>query len=249
MRKLPLFALVVCLAVPVYSQEFSCAQGTEDMLNYFVMGSPKRTDHYMGPGNANPVYSYINPDDGSSFATAGYFLWMKGSGGFPWDIKAFDSNYVYDRTTEYHWTDPYSFKRWSIDLPISQRCVPVKKPGADIKVPASKPNYTFYLSCTAQQTQNLGYVWNSITKPLPVNTNGSLGTVSTRYFKYRYGCDSGYANCTDMEVYSLGYQVGLFDWKHYVNQNGSFILVQEAVINSFDVGQTTPDLPCPNSYQ
>ena len=52
-----------------------------------------------------------------------------------------------------------------------------------------------------------------------------------------------------MEVFSLGYGVGLYDWKHYVNKNGSFVLVQDATINNSEVGQTTPNLPCPNSYQ
>jgi hypothetical protein len=233
----------------MYCQTFSCPSGTEDMLNYFVMGYPSRVDHYMGPGNANAVYSYMNPDDGSAFATSGYFVWMKGSGGFPWDVKAFDSNYIYDRTTEYNWNDPYSFRRWNIDLPLSRRCVPIKKNGDDLRIAASDTNYSFYLSCALQQTNNLGYILNSITKPVSVNTNGNLGIVRTRYFKYRYGCNSSYASCSDMEVFSLGYQVGLYDWKHYVNQNGNFVLVQDAVINSFDVGQTTPDLPCSNSYQ
>jgi hypothetical protein len=57
------------------------------------------------------------------------------------------------------------------------------------------------------------------------------GIVRTRYLKYHYGCNSSYANGSDMEVFTLGYQVGLYDWKHYVNQNGNFVLVQDAVIN------------------
>jgi hypothetical protein len=203
----------------------------------------------MGPGNANPIYSYINPDDGASFASQGYLVWIKDPSGSPWDVKAFDTAYVYDRTTEYNWTDPYSFRRWDTDLPMFQRCVPIKKAGANIKVPASNTNYSFYESCTQTQTMNLGYVLNSISAPAVLNTNGNLGKVRTRLFRYRYGCDANYSSCTDMEVFSLGYQVGLYDWKHYVSKNGIFVLVQDAAINNFEVGQTTPNLPCPNSYQ
>jgi hypothetical protein len=52
-----------------------------------------------------------------------------------------------------------------------------------------------------------------------------------------------------MEVFTLGNGVGLIDWKHYVNQNGSFVLVQDANMENFRVGATTPNTPCPNSYQ
>jgi hypothetical protein len=38
------------------------------MLNYFIMAYPDRADYYMGPGNANPIYSAIVPDNGLSFA-------------------------------------------------------------------------------------------------------------------------------------------------------------------------------------
>jgi len=244
-----LAVVAMCFALPVFGQTFSCPSGTEDMLNYVIMGYPNRADNFMGPGNANPIYSFISPEEGGSFAPQGYLVWIKGASGSPWDVKAFDTNYVYDRTTEYNWTDPYSFRRWNTDLPMFRRCVPTKNGGPNIKVPASNTNYSFYLSCTQTQTMNLGYVLNSISGPVSANTKGNLGSVKTRYFKYRYGCDATYGNCTDMEVFSLGYGVGLYDWKHYVNKNGSFVLVQDATINNSEVGQTTPNLPCPNSYQ
>ena len=250
MQKLFLaLGLFVCVAAPAVSQTFSCPLGTEDMLSYVIMGYPNRLDNYMGPGNANPIYSYISPDDGASFARQGYLVWIKSPSGFPWDVKAFDTTYVYDRTTENNWNDPYSFRRWDRDLPMFRRCVSRTNDGPTLRIPAGNTNYSFYASCTRQQTMNLGYVVNAITRPVLAKTNGNLGTVRTRYFKYSYGCNSNYDNCSDMEVYSLGYQVGIYDWKHYVNQNGTYVLVQDAIINSFDVGQTTPNLPCVNSYQ
>src|SRR5438034_8280268 len=57
------------------------------MLNYFVMNYPDRADYHMGPGNANPIYSAIFPDNGLSFATTGYFVWTKGANGYPWDVR------------------------------------------------------------------------------------------------------------------------------------------------------------------
>lgn len=244
--------LSLCLflgfAMSAYSQTFTCPSGTEDMMNYFLMAYPNRVDNFVGPGNANPIYSTVVPELGNGYATQGYFLWIKSVNGYPWDIKSFDASYVYDRATELNWNDPQSFKRFNQDLPMSTRCVPVGKAGKTIRIVPANAAYSFYASCSAYQTGQLGYVYNTISAPVAVNT-GNIGQVQTRYFKYHYGCDSSYSHCTDMEVFSLGYQVGLFDWKHYVKQNGTWSLKQDSVINHFTAGQTTPSLPCTTSYQ
>jgi hypothetical protein len=96
-----LLGIVVCAAAGASSaQTFFCPTSTEDMLNYFIMNYPDRADYFMGPGNANPIYSSIFPDNGSSFSATGYFVWTKGAGGYPWDVKTFDQGFVYDRSTE-----------------------------------------------------------------------------------------------------------------------------------------------------
>ena len=218
------------------------------MMNYFTMAYPNRLDHYMGPGNANPVYTSISPDLGGNFATSGQFEWIKSWVGYPWDIKVFDANYIYDRTTELSWTDPTAFKRFNTDLPLSRRCVPAKKSGGSLKIASANTNYTSYANCQPTQTQNLGYVVNTISPPRLVNLDG-LGSVKTRYFSYQYSCNSRYESCGYKEVFSLGYGIGLYDWKYYVNQGGKFVLSQESVINQFDSGSATPYLPCSTSYQ
>ena len=78
---------------------------------------------------------------------------------------------------------------------------------------------------------------------------GNMGKIRTRYFKYRYACDSTYSNCKYMEVFSLGYGIGHYDWQYYTNQNGQWVLMQESVIDQFSQGQTTPSLPCTTTYQ
>lgn len=240
-------ALAFLWAAPAYSQSFTCPSGTEDMLEYFVMGYPNRSTHYMGPGNANPIYFTIVPELETKFATSGYFVWVKGSDGYPWDVKTFDENYIYDRTTELTWTDPTSFKRFTHDLPLSHRCVETGAAGETIKVAPAKTSYSSYESCTAYLTQNLSYVRNEITAPTLTQTGGNLGIVKSRDFKYYYGCTSSYS-CTDMEIFNLGYKVGIYEWRHYQNQSGTFVLVQTSNINQYEEGQATPYLPCSNSY-
>lgn len=238
----------LALSAVANAQSFTCPSGTEDMLNYFLMGYPNRVDHYMGPGNANPVYSSIDPELLSVFPAQGYLVWTKSTNGYPWDVKAFDTRYVYDRSTELNWTDPSSFKRFNMDLPMSPRCLASNR-ASNIQITPARSAFTFYSNCTAYQTSNLGYVLTSVTKPAMMDTGGNAGSVRTRQFKYRYGCDANYSNCTDMEVFSLGYQIGLYDWKHYTAQSGSWVLQQESAINNLDVGQTTPQFTCTNTYQ
>jgi hypothetical protein len=247
-RTILFLAAILGLSGTAAAQSFSCPSGTEDMLNYFVMAYPNRVDRYMGPGNSNPIYSSINPELQSAVPAQGYFVWTKSLSGYPWDVKTFDANYVYDRSTELTWVDPSSFKRFNTDLPMSQRCVPTLRAGHNIHITPAQSAFTFYNSCTAQKTSNLGYVLNSITKPTPTTIAG-LGQIKTRQFKYQYGCDLNYSNCTDMEVFSLGYQIGLYDWKRYVAQSGSWQLKQDSVINNFSIGQTTPLFMCTNTYQ
>ena len=100
MKTVLLAAIILVSTSSLFAEDReSCPSGTEDMMNYFTMAYPNRLTHHMGPGNANPVYTDVTPDLGSSFATTGRFLWIKSSLGFPWDIKVYDPHYIYDRTT------------------------------------------------------------------------------------------------------------------------------------------------------
>lgn len=241
-------AFALLFGVSAYAQNFSCPSGTEDMLDYFVMSYPDRTTNYMGPGNANPIYTTIVPDLGASYAASGYFVWTKSSAGYPWDVKTFDTKYVYDRTTELNWGDPTSFKRFTSDLPMSQRCVKIGAPSTTIRLNPSQTSYSFYDSCKAYSTKNLNYAQNTVTAPAMVQTQGNLGAVETRKFEYEYGCNSSYSYCSDMEVFSLGHEIGLYEWQHYQNSGGKWNLVQTSNINQYDLGDAKPYLPCANSY-
>ena len=91
-----LFALTLCISAATQAQQsFQCPKGTEDMLSYFVMAYPSRADHYMGPGNANPIYTSIDPEIQTGYAPQGTFFWVKSASGYPWDVNTFDQNYVY----------------------------------------------------------------------------------------------------------------------------------------------------------
>jgi len=250
--KFVLCLLALCFAISSASQaqqSFQCPKGTEDMLKYFVMAYPDRADHYMGPGNANPIYTTIDPELQSGYAAQGTFYWIKSASGYPWDVNTFDQNYVYHRATELKWLDPSTFKRQAQDMPLTPRCVSTRGGTPPIKLPPSRSTYSFYSNCQSYQTADLSYVVNTISKAAWVNTGGNLGTVKTRLLSYTYACNSSYSGCQYMEVFSLGQNVGLYDWKYYTAQNGNWVQKQESVINNFSVGHSTPYFACPNTYQ
>jgi len=230
--------------------QFQCRNG-EDMLNYFVMGYPARIDSSMGSTNANPIYSSITPELGAGYARQGYFVWTKSPLGYPWDVKTFDRDYIYDHSTELVWTNPTSFKRFDQDLPLSPRCVSTRNGGGDntIQTRQRDTSYEFYNNCTSYQTADLGYVTTSISRPTIVNAGGNLGPVKTRILTYTYACNSRYSQCGYMEVFSLGWNVGLYDWKYYTAQNGRWVLVQDSIINNFTLGQSVPMFSCSDTYQ
>lgn len=219
------------------------------MLNYFVMAYPDRIDHSMASTNANPLYSSITPEIGAGYAKEGYFVWTKGADGYPWDVKTFDSNRIYDRSTELIWMDPTTFKRFNQDLPLSPRCISAKGGSETNKIKPSRSSYSFYANCEVYRTANLSYVTTVISKPVMVDTGGSLGKVKTRTLTYSYACNSNYSQCSYKEVFSLGLNIGLYDWKYYTGQNGRWTLVQDSIINEFTLGQSVPMFSCPNTYQ
>jgi hypothetical protein len=248
--KLVAFALVLSLALTGRAQaQFSCNSTQDDMLAWFTMGFPDRVDQHMGPGNANPSYTYMNPDNGNGpYANTGYFLWIKGASGYPWDVKAWDTNYIYDRSTELVWTDPTSFKRFNQDLPISPRCIAKKKAGPVLLIRASGSIYQKYQNCQSVSTNPLSNVTTQISAPFNAKL-GNVGRVSARAFTYMYSCDVNYANCKYKEIFSLARGYGQYDWKYYILQNGSYVFQKESIIDQKVPGQTTPSLPCANSYQ
>ncbi|MDP9159401.1 MAG: hypothetical protein M3O09_04130, partial [Acidobacteriota bacterium] len=185
-----LAALVIFLPGTMLAQNFSCPVGKFDMMAYFVMNVQARNNQFMS-GHPNSIFTEVYPN--RDFATSGYWLWLKSPSAHGFDVKTFDSKYVYMRSTELHWTDNTSFKRFVNDLPIAARCVSFGQPGPKIKVPQT--TFKFYSSCTPYKSKNLGTVVNDLDAPKLMNAGGNLGKVSTRVLHYHFGCDSSFGNC------------------------------------------------------
>lgn len=236
MKRLLLFLLV---ATASFAQNFACPSGTADMMKYFAMSEARRPLYHMA-GSANPIYSEVFPNQ--DFAQSGYWLWLKSASAHGFDVKAFDANFIYDRSTELDWTDNSTFKRFVHDLPISPRCITSGKPGPVIKV--ADTAFKYYSSCASYKQSSLGTSVNSVDAPVLMATGGNIGSVWTRVLHYRYSCDSNYANCHDEEQFFLGNGFGQWQWKHY--HDG--VLEKTSTMNNLTPGIASGVLPCTDSY-
>jgi len=208
-------------------------------MKYFAMSEQRRPNQFMT--GANAIYSEVSPNQ--DFATAGYFFWLKSPDAHGFDVKSFDDKYIYDRSTELTWSDNTTFKRFVHDLPLSPRCVPVGK--AAPAVPVAATAFTFYASCAAYKTSQLGTSINTLDAPLLMDTGGNIGKVSTRLLHYRYNCDANFQNCHSEEQFFLADGYGLWQWRLYT----SGTLAQTSMINQLRSGTASGTLPCVDSYQ
>jgi hypothetical protein len=234
-----LFPSLFMLSGTLLAQEFSCPDGQIDVMKYFVMSESLRSNEYMS-GTTNPIYTKVFPDE--DFAEEGYWFWLKSATANGFDVKAFDGDYVYMRSTELIWTNNTTFKRFVHDLPIAARCVPSGEAGPEIKV--QDTSFQYYSSCKAYKESNIGTAVNDLDAPVLMDTGGNIGQVWTRVFHYYYNCNADFEQCTDEEQFYLANGYGEWQWKHY--QNG--VLVNSTLINNMESGTTNATLPCPDSY-
>jgi hypothetical protein len=225
---------------PPIAQGFSCPAGQTDVMQYFAMSQQNRHSQFMN-GQPNPSYTEVFPDE--DFAASGYWFWLKSVSAHGFDVKAFDQNHIYIRSTELVWTDNTTFKRFVNDLPIAARCVASDAPGPEIQV--ADTSFEYFSSCSPYKSSNLGTALNDLDAPVLMNTGGNVGQLSTRVLHYRYNCDSVFQNCGNEEQFFLALGYGLWQWKHY--QNG--MLVNSTLINSLSPGTASGTLPCTTSYQ
>jgi hypothetical protein len=224
----------------VLAQDFSCPQGQADVMKYFVMSEADRANHFMS-GTTNPIYTDVFPNE--DFAETGYWFWLKSATANGFDVKAFNKNYIFMRSTELIWTNNTTFKRFVNDLRISARCVTEGEAGPDIEV--RDTHFQYYSSCESYKESELGTSVNSLDAPVLMDTGGNIGQVWTRVLHYRYNCNSDFQQCADEEQFYLANGYGEWQWLHY--HDG--VLVNSTLINNEETGSTDSTLPCADSYE
>ena len=232
--------IILFLAGPLSAENFSCPAGQADVMKYFAM-SHERREKYFLDGHPNAIYTQVFPNQ--DFSSSGYWFWLKSPKAHGFDVKAFDANYVYMRSTELEWKDNSTFKRFVHDLPIANRCVPEGKAGQEIKVADTK--FQYYSSCRPYKTSTVGTAIFDLDAPEQIDAGGNLGSLWTRVLHYLYNCDKNYGHCRDEEQFYLGNGYGLWQWKHY--KQGQ--LVKTALMSDYEEGRAGGKLACEESYR
>jgi len=220
--------------------EFACPAGKEDMMKYFVMDQSRRSGSFL-KGSANSIYTQVFPDQ--DFAAEGHWFWLKSAAGNGFDVKAFNRDRIFMRSTELTWTDNTSFKRFERDLPIAYRCVAGGQAGPQIQV--EDTTFRYFERCQPYKTSNLGTAVNDFDAPQLMDVGGNIGQAWTRVLHYHYNCDQSFNNCADEEQFYLANGYGLWQWKHY--RKG--VLQKTTLINQIENGTAQGNLPCKNSYE
>jgi len=213
----------------------SCPSGTYDMLDWMTMDSGLRGWNHLA-GSANPLYTAISSNK---------FYWTKGVNGFPWDIQLYDSHYIYLWITEFAWSDPHTYKKFSYNtnMPLAPRCARGGYPGSTLTVPDT--TYDIYTSCQHHTTHNLKKAVNQVYGPYSMSFGGNLpNNLPTLVVSYRYSCDNAYSNCSNKEEFYFTQKYGLAQWVYYVLVNGKYQQQQKSVFNTLKSGTATPNFAC-----
>jgi hypothetical protein len=213
----------------------NCPAGTYDMLDWMTMDSSLRGSNHLA-GTANPLYTTM---------ASNKFYWTKGVKGYPWDIQLYDSHYIYLWITEYAWSDPHTYKKFSYNsnMPLAPRCAKGGFPGSTITVPDT--SFDIYTSCQHSTRHNLGKAVNQVYGPYTMSFGGNLpNNLQTLVVSYRYNCDSSYSHCGSKEEFYLAQKYGLVQWVYYVMVNGKYQQQQKSVFNTLKSGAAMPNFSC-----
>jgi hypothetical protein len=224
----------------------SAQNATFDMMDWMTMdpfGS-----HITGSGT--PIWTVMDSAQNN-------FYWIKNAQGYPWDVKKYDANLIYDWITEVSWTDPKNFKKHlgsnGMGYPLTPRFVPYTVGAAasrlsQIKIPSSSTNFEIHDTpgnCSAYHKSNLGYAKTEVWGPYYESLGGDLPpNTETLHLNWMWSCDSSYRNCKTKEVYTLMQVYGNVRWQNYKLVNGQYVLQQTSLRNVITSGTITPVHPC-----
>lgn len=101
--------LLLLIPASLAAEDFSCPAGQADIMKYFVLDKEEEGQSIPGRQPQSDLQRNL-PD--SDFARSGYWFWLKSPKAHGFDVKSFDQQYIYLRSTELNWKDNTSFKRF-----------------------------------------------------------------------------------------------------------------------------------------
>lgn len=230
-----------------------------DILNFLALADQSaslpfsRQTHALG--TAFDIVSPIDP-------VSGYGQWkhVKSQQGWPWDIKLYDNQYVYDWITEKDWSSgPRAYKKFVqnhadsahlifadglIQLP---RWIETAGTMFDYDIPAALTNYTTFVDCKqVGKPSSLGNVHQRLRGPFMIDHGGDVGYQPTLIHQY-YWVDGAVPT---LEENYFAYHYGWVRWelqRMSLSISGLYTAVSTTVSNRLQqvpAGGIKIDFPC-----
>lgn len=163
-------------------------------------------------------------------------IWyLKGTGGFPWDMNTYDDDYVYQSLTDSpsSWTSPVFFQMFASPSNPNANGGIIWSPRliqenlANPPVDTLDSTFRIYSAQNKYVTQNLGGpVRTQISGPTIQNLGGDLGYQDTLILSYLWG--SGFAN---QEVNTYVRNIGWVQWQKNILVNNIYQAQQKVIYN------------------
>lgn len=170
-----------------------------DVLDYIAMADEsKKLGFSRQTHNLDGAYDFIEPINPKT--GQGKWNHIKSSRGYPWDIKLFDGNFIYDWLTEWKWDDPTSYKKFVRNRVVSNvfvdglLCMPRHlnegfNAPPSLFTPSEKSSYWIYPgNCISdKKVHYLGDVYQYLHGPYFVDNGGDIGFCQTLFHTYIWG--------------------------------------------------------------
>lgn len=194
-------------------------------------------------GTGNPHWSYYDSNASTVYILKSFVH------GYPYDRRSFDQNYVYNVSTEYVWSNPYTYKAFESPLVWGPACVTIpQSPGKiwSFKTPSSGSWFDIHdggstgQDCSSYTAHSLGYVKTELWYDV-LTLGGSLSANNPALVtNYYYNGDSTYSTFNDKEVfvYMLGW--GTVEWTHYTWSGTAWVQQSQAIFNQVNYGTVAP---------
>lgn len=202
-----------------------------DMVSWFR--NPNwRTSHLEGDGHnyltntTTKVIQYCH-DTGKNL------VFMKTANGWPWDVKSYDNQFIYDWITEANWSSASDYK---INTP-PVAMIPRYWDGNNAwHLQHGSCPLDFVTNCkvSGHGANTTGF---SLTGPFTYSFGGNVGSLSTIRINYQW-------SPVDKEELFLTTQHGWVLWQYYKLINGAWAIQQHSNHNWVVAGVVPVKFPC-----
>jgi len=199
-------------------------------------------------GNAFDIVTPIDP-------ASGYGQWkhVKNVQGWPWDIKLYDNDYIYDWITEKSWTDDNrAYKKFIQNHPsihslkfedgliMFPRHIRQTNVAFDIDIPVEQSQYSTFVDCQHTRTDHLGPIHQRLRGPFLIDHGGDVGPQLTIIHQY-YWSNNGVLT---LEENHFAQNYGWVAWKLQTYVNDAYKSMQTTISNKLAPGTPKIEFPC-----